>query len=109
MRPTLLYKKKGARKAKAKRPPKYRTEAKAAFKAAYESLFGSQGAASLINWEPRSHPRGSAAPSFSPSPRPRRSGPSFPPLRLCLSLGGLRFRICPRFNSDCDRYCQHAD
>jgi hypothetical protein len=45
MRPTLLYKKKGARKAKTKRPPKY-TEAKAAFKAAYAGLFGSQGAAS---------------------------------------------------------------
>ena len=48
MRPTLLYKKKGARKAKAKRPPKYRTEAKAAFKAAYEGIFGSQGAASPV-------------------------------------------------------------
>ena len=48
MRPTLLYRKKGARKAKAKRPPKYRTEAKAAFKAAYEGLFGSQGAASPV-------------------------------------------------------------
>jgi hypothetical protein len=48
MRPTLLYQKKGARKAKAKRSPKYRTEAKAAFKAAYEDLFGSQGAASPV-------------------------------------------------------------
>ena len=48
MRPTLLYRKKGARKAKAKRPPKYRMEAKAAFKAAYEGLFGSQGAASPV-------------------------------------------------------------
>jgi hypothetical protein len=48
MRPTLLYKKKGARKAKTKRPPKYRTEAKAAFKAAYAGLFGSQGAASPV-------------------------------------------------------------
>lgn len=47
MRPTLLYKKKGARKAKTKRPPKY-TEAKAAFKAAYAGLFGSQGAASPV-------------------------------------------------------------
>ena len=48
MRPTLLYQKKPTRKAKAKRPPKYRAEAKAAFKAAYENVFGSQGAASPV-------------------------------------------------------------
>ena len=95
MRPTLLYRKKGARKAKAKRPPKYRTEAKAAFKAAYESLFGSQGAASLINWEPRSHPRGSAAPTFSPSPPSPKVGAVIPSTKIVPFAWRLAFPHMP--------------
>ena len=49
MRPTLLYRNKGC--FVRPRPNvrlKYRMEAKAAFKAAYEGLFGSQGAASPV-------------------------------------------------------------
>jgi len=45
MRPSLLYKKKRVRK---KRKPGDRAEAKAAFKRAYEQLFGSQGGASPV-------------------------------------------------------------
>jgi hypothetical protein len=45
MRPSLIYKKKYARR---KRKPGDRAEAKAAFKRAYEHLFGSQGGASPV-------------------------------------------------------------
>jgi len=48
MRPTLLYAKKRTRKTRAKQKSGYRAEAKAAFKRAYEQLFGSQGGASPV-------------------------------------------------------------
>jgi len=48
MRPTLLYKPKRTRKTRAKQAPGYRKKANAAFKRAYEQLFGSQGAASPV-------------------------------------------------------------
>ena len=47
MRPSLILgKKKGTRKKRGK--PGYRAEANAAFKRAYEQLFGSQGGASPV-------------------------------------------------------------
>jgi hypothetical protein len=48
MRPTMLYKKKRARKTRAKQKPGYRAEASAEFKRAYERRFGSQGGASPV-------------------------------------------------------------
>jgi hypothetical protein len=49
MRPSLILgKKKRTRKTRTKQTPAYRTEANAAFKRAYEQLFGSRGAASPV-------------------------------------------------------------
>jgi hypothetical protein len=48
MRPTTLYKKKRTSKTRTRRKRGYQTEAKVAFKHAYEQLFGSQGPASPV-------------------------------------------------------------